>query len=275
MANTQTGNVRKMRRVAAALIAVGVLLAGCADPFESDMTPEEQFHELLKRPDVEQITKRYGEIQAEIRAALKKQLDLPAWKNQDDGKPSSCGDFPDVSPFDIESYFLDRWITDPISLQDWSEAKRITREIARGYGFESVTLEVDGERDRAYELEDGYGGIIVLHINPEWATFLRGHTGCHLVPEAKKRGRPINEQEKESYRRKPAAAPATEPHTPATPQAQPAAAADPNTPPPEVAQFQVQGESPAAPKPTKPRTDTRRQPPADEEDDFGDINFLR
>ncbi|WP_028851630.1 LppA family lipoprotein [Thermocrispum municipale] len=169
------------------------------------MTPEEQFAELLQRPDVEQAKQRYEDMQAEIRGALSERLALPEWETDPaTASEAPCGDFPDVHPFNTATFGLPLWSTKgPLDPDQWSVAKDVLREVAERYGFREVSLEVDRQANPVVQLSDGRGATVRLMVNPQDRVVLRVDAGCHLKPEVKRLGRPLNEAEMEEYRRRP------------------------------------------------------------------------
>ncbi|MGH3466288.1 MAG: LppA family lipoprotein [Thermocrispum sp.] len=257
-------------------MTLGLLISGCliSDPDRTSMTAQEQFAELMTRPDVQQAKDRYEAMQATIRAELTDRLDLPKWTTDPEtANDRPCGDFPDVHPFDLGTFSLALWSTQgPLDDHQWSQAKQTLREVSRDYGFTHVAMEANRAASPVYQLSDGDGANLHLMVNPQNRVVLQVNGGCHLKPESKERGRPINEEEKESYRRKPNAAPAAEP-TPSEParEVQPARGVVPDLVEPDRHRWLPEPDPQPSPKP-QART---RQPDDDDDADYDDINFLR
>lgn len=175
------------------------------------MDQREQFAELMTRPDVEEAKKRYDRMQAEIRAELTERLDLPKWSdNPATGGGRTCGDFQDIHPFDTATFSRPIWSTQgPLSAEQWSQATEILRRIGGEYGFTKVDLQSRSSETSTYDLSDGKGAGLHFMVNPQNRVVLQVDAGCHLKPESKKRGRPINEEEKETYRSRVHATPST------------------------------------------------------------------
>lgn len=186
---TITGFLRR-----ACLALAFVLLSGCTDPDEERlMNQQREFDQLMQRPDLHEAIAHYDEIARQVRDALAAEFDLPTWKpsRRYDREPSSCGlgPFENVQPWDAGSYFLGRWYTDKaIQKQRWHDATEVLRRVAGGHGFDEVTLEVNQDSQRMYELADHQGARIVLGSSDE--TTVRAVTGCHLEPDAKRHGEP-------------------------------------------------------------------------------------
>ncbi|WP_028848275.1 LppA family lipoprotein [Thermocrispum agreste] len=166
------------------------------------MSPEEQFAELMSRPDTEQARQLYERMQARIRAALSERLGLGAWETDPaTASEAPCGDFPDVHPFNASTFGMPLWFTmGPLEPEQWQAAKQVLRDVTGEHGFRQVVLDVDGPVSRVFQLSDGKGAAVRLMVNPQDRVVLRVDAGCHLKPEVKRLGRPLNEVEKEQYR---------------------------------------------------------------------------
>lgn len=178
------------------VVLLGMLAASCNDNYpgagddESDMSPNEQFTTLMRRPDMDAALERYRSMSHEIRARLSNEFGLPAWTSGGGGRVSpGCDDFPGVHGWDAEQHVGDNWSTPkPLTDAQWPNAVAEVKEIARTYGFDNATIDVAKQRFRKIELEDGYGAT--LYFGKETNTLIGVTTGCHLTAEAKKRSTP-------------------------------------------------------------------------------------
>lgn len=191
-----------MSRIARASLTVCVVLLGLllatscnsnypgAGDDESDMSPQEQFDTLMQRPAMDEALKRYRSMTGEIRTRLSSQFDLPEWNSGGGGRVSpACNDFPDVHGWDAEQHVGDNWANPkPLTDAQWPEAVTEVKRIARTYGFDNIVGEIAKAKFRKIELADSYGAT--LYFGKETSTLIGVTTGCHLNPEAKKRGTP-------------------------------------------------------------------------------------
>lgn len=157
---------------------------------KSDMSTQEQFDILMQRPAMDQALKRYRNMSQEIRTRLSDQFDLPEWKGSGGGRQSpGCSEFPDVDAWDAYRHFGDNWgSSKPLTNAQWPNAVTVVKQIAHTYGFDKITIEVVKAQFRKIELADRYGAT--LYFGKETSTLIGITTGCHLYPEAKKRGTP-------------------------------------------------------------------------------------
>ncbi len=142
---------------------------------------DDQRATLRQRPDIEQISIRYEQMQAELRDRLSADIGGLAWVNDENESRGGCGfEFPDVR--EGESRSLARW-TAPGNLPDarWDDALAIVQEITGKYGFATPEVIVNRPADHRVVVADPYGGT--LDFGTAVNTILSMHTGCHLPPE--------------------------------------------------------------------------------------------
>lgn len=182
--------IRSLACLAIALAVVG----GCTDPDEERlMNQQDEFDQLMQRPDLHEAIAHYDKVARQVRDALATEFNLPRWQHSRryGREPSGCGfgSFENVNGWDAGSYFLGRWYTDaPIHADRWKNATQTVRRVAGQHGFDEVTLDVDKGGQRMFELADDWGARIVVGSSEE--TIVRAVTGCHLEPDAKRLGKP-------------------------------------------------------------------------------------
>jgi hypothetical protein len=187
-----------LTRSASSLVALVALLAAtaCATPDQSPddstmtATPQQQFQELLKRPDIEQISQRYNEMRAGISDRLSAEIGTPPWKEDaDTGGSSGCGrEYPDVG-IDGEARAMPLWYSEAAVPDDkWTLAVQVVNEITSNYGFGAPTVVVDTPGNHEISLKGNYGAELVFGTKNQ--SILTVLTGCHLTPEAHRRGAP-------------------------------------------------------------------------------------
>lgn len=189
----------------AAVAACAAVLTGCddlrnADSGEDPMKIQQQFDQLMQRPDLEEAKTHYDNVQREIRTKLKEERNLPAWEEGggDDRSENYCSDFPDIDRFDAGNYHSTGRVAEASVVPHWDEATARMREIARKYGFEKVTIDTGSGEHRAFELSDKYGAK--LYLGSKGNTVVSVSTGCHLTPKAKQRGTPVSTEESRRMR---------------------------------------------------------------------------
>ena len=165
------------------LVAVALLafaLGGCGVIGMGGKSVDDQQATLRQRPDIEQISARYEQMQAEVRDRLTAEIGGLAWVNDDNESRSGCGfDFSDVH--EGESRLLARW-TALGNLPDarWDDAVAIVQEITGEYGFGTPEVVLDRPGNHRIVVPDSYGGT--LNFGTSVNTILRMYTGCHLPP---------------------------------------------------------------------------------------------
>lgn len=153
---------------------------------------EQQFAELMKRPDIDDAVARYSRLYTEIRQRLSTAFPQLHWEQIDVPGGAGCGfDFSEVNhgaEFDAVSRTVGSWaakgsLPDP----DWPRAVAIVDGVTRGYGFTSGPISpVDRPGEHQANFFDPYKAELVFGtaIN----TTLTFFTGCHLTAQAKQRG---------------------------------------------------------------------------------------
>jgi hypothetical protein len=189
-------------RSVVALVLCGAVLGGCTgDPADrSDMSLDEQFEQLMARPDLETARNRYSEMQEQVRAALREEFALSAWveDSETSSTGSGCADYPDIDGLDAGNEGMAIWVAEGGVVERWPEAVGALREVAVEYGFDEVTLDVNEGGRRMYEVANDQGAKLTM--GSAGNTTLSLATGCHLRPEAKERGRPITKEEAREIR---------------------------------------------------------------------------
>jgi hypothetical protein len=166
-----------------------LLLVGACDSKGGSMSKDEQFAELLKRPDIEQVQADYLRMMADIRDALVEQIGIAAWqpKEKDAISGSACGDYPELSDGHIRRFSSG---SSPGNLPDakWQEAVDLVGSIAGRHGFKNPGAVVDRPGDHEVSFSNEYGAELLFGTAAN--TTLSISTGCHLSREAHQRGTP-------------------------------------------------------------------------------------
>lgn len=193
-----SGDRLSRRALAAALLAVGLLVGSCSDggqyldpkPTGNPMTQQQQFSELMNRPNLDETIARYEEMRGKLRDRLTTEFGLPAWQEQtESARFSGCApQFAAVNEQDASRKFLSRWFVAAPLLTNWQKAKKAVSEVAGIYGFDRVSLDTMKPDDAEFNLNDQYGAE--LSFGSATNTVITLTTGCHLSAEAKKRGTP-------------------------------------------------------------------------------------
>lgn len=139
---------------------------------------EDQRTTLQQRPDIEQISVRYEQMQTEIRDRLSTEIGGMTWVSDGEGSRGGCGfEFPDVR--EGQSRSLTRWTgLDGFPDDRWDQAVAIVQEITGRYGFSTPGVIINRPGDHKMVVPDPYGGT--LNFGTAVNTILRMHTGCHL-----------------------------------------------------------------------------------------------
>jgi hypothetical protein len=185
-----------MTRTLRTLTIVAVTLAlttACSLESETSMKQRE-FAELMQRPDSDQAAARYEDMYAKIRTQLTATFPQFAWQIGNQPGGASCGnDFVAVndSGTTAEAVIKDLiswWANGGLSDAQWEQALTVIRPIAHSYGFSTEVRTLDRPRDHQIDFFDPYGAHFQLGAAVN--TTLLFVTGCHLTPEAKRRGTP-------------------------------------------------------------------------------------
>lgn len=152
--------------------------------------PEQQLQEMLTRPDIEQVSRRYEDMRMEIQGRLTSDIGLAPWtEDADSGARSSCRAYPDVDTGDKESRSLPAWYVEAnVPDEKWSQTLAIITEIAGKYGFGAPQILVDNPGRHEISMRNGYGAETSFGTRINTSMLIL--TGCHLTAEAHKRGKP-------------------------------------------------------------------------------------
>jgi hypothetical protein len=170
--------------VVATALAMLTTACGSGEPSVND-----NFTELMKRPDIEQAVTTYAEMTAKIRDQLATDVGR-TWEQRSDGGGTACGNEVPGVDADGGKRNLPRWML-PGNLTDeqWTHAETLVGEIAAGYGFHpkpEVVVDRPSEHDVVFRKPDGAWMGFGTAVN----TTLTVATGCHLTAEAHQRGKP-------------------------------------------------------------------------------------
>ncbi|HET9143227.1 LppA family lipoprotein [Actinophytocola sp.] len=158
---------------------------------DRDTRRQQQFQEMMGRPDIEQAAQRYDEMTATLRQRLEAEAGIGAWyEDTKSGGNAGCRQFPDVEGDDKQSRGLRMWLSDGKVPDDtWARAVEIAQDVAGQYGFETpVRVIVDVPGDHEVTTADPLGADLIL--GTKLSTVLQVRTGCHLTAEAHQRGTP-------------------------------------------------------------------------------------
>ncbi|MGA6168403.1 LppA family lipoprotein [Amycolatopsis magusensis] len=157
------------------------------------MTIEQQWAELMQRPNIDEAVARYEKMEGEITSALSTEFGLPPWEGgtRSSGNPG-CGAFDKVDAWDAMSEILPGSLTPAvIPTNQWPRAVETIKRVASAHGFTTPGLAVDKDDFHIVDLYDGYAAKLTVVTGTEKANTVIGvFTGCHLLPEAKQRGVP-------------------------------------------------------------------------------------
>jgi Lipoprotein confined to pathogenic Mycobacterium len=185
-----------MTRIPRALTIVAMTLAlTTACSLESETSMEHrQFAELMQRPDSDQAVARYEDMYAKIRTQLTTTFPQFTWYISDPPGGASCGREFDAldktgTTYDAVTKGLANWAANGgLSDAQWEQALTVIRPIVHSYGFSTEVRTLDRPRDHQVDFFDPYGANFQLGAAVNTTLLLI--TGCHLTPEAKRRGTP-------------------------------------------------------------------------------------
>lgn len=178
-----------MRRALATLLLTTVLTtAGCAmdDGGDYGHGTAAELHELLERPDAEEVLTRQDDMLAAISAALTQTVPGTQWTRDSEGDSVPCGDFGST---DGNKYTSPRFQSlNPIPADRWAEASQAVIDVAADYGFTVVHTRTENPGpDQPLFLEivtdDDHGNRLWLGSRKHANFYVR--TGCYLTAAAK------------------------------------------------------------------------------------------
>ncbi|MFC3453479.1 LppA family lipoprotein [Amycolatopsis speibonae] len=186
-------------------IAVAVLLAGTAcgsspDYLDNDhgkdgMSTQQQFAELLKRPDAKQAQATYDQALTDLRAKLTEVTGFSAWQQGTVAEVApGCNAFHAVDVHDVYTAYTTWGLPDVIPEAGWAKTTQALAEAAGKHGFTKKGFEVNQPQFREFHLLDDFGADLTLSTSTGTttgtSTMLTLKTGCHLSMEAHTRGTP-------------------------------------------------------------------------------------
>jgi hypothetical protein len=160
------------------LLSCVITLSACGNE-GNDMSQEEKFAELLKRPNEEQIVARYDNMQQMIADKLATAFSLPAWtRDEATAGEALCGhEFINLGS-DAGTKSLPILSTAASIPDQWGQAVRIAEYIARDNGFGPPQEIVDRVGQHQLDFKDAWGGRLTM--GSQIHTVLSVRTGCHF-----------------------------------------------------------------------------------------------
>lgn len=196
MKDTRMRAERFSRVLTATLLA---MVAGCSSSTPPTPTADQtraEFAELMQRPDLTEIATRYQQMYTQLRSAFAAAYPGLTWTERIPPGGAGCGgDFAAVNnrlrETDAGERGLGNWeATQHIPDGDWKHVQEIIAGVVGPYGFTihpNFAVDRPGAiRDADYP--DAYGGELSVTVGRGIEFSL--HTGCHLTPDAKRRGTP-------------------------------------------------------------------------------------
>lgn len=164
------------------------------DHSKDGMSTQQQFGELLKRPNSDEAQKTYRQVLADIQAKLA-DVGLKDWKvGQDARVDSGCNAFREVDVHDVATTYTAWGSPNEVAEADWPKATQALTEVAAKHGFTKKGFEVNKPTYREFHLLDSFGADLTLSTGSGsttgTSTMLTLKTGCHLSAEAHTRGTP-------------------------------------------------------------------------------------
>jgi hypothetical protein len=180
----------KRSSIPAGICALALLLGGCTGDNPKGEAVNDQFAELLKRPDIEQVQADYQGMLSEIRDKLVREVGVANWVPDDEGlSGSGCGfDFPDIAAEGKVRRYSSGLSPGNIPDDKWPAAVSTVAGIAAQHGFGAPEVVVDrpGDHEVSFKAPTNAQLLFGTAVN----TTLSVTTGCHLTAEAHKRGTP-------------------------------------------------------------------------------------
>lgn len=199
------------RRTVLTLLVVlaTIALSGCDAAKTGTQQPPEtsvdlrtqQFDELMKRPDIDQITEIYYKMYDQLKQQLSKAFPTIKWQKFDNQGDSGCSDEfaavdADLPEADTDSRGLEDWgVKGGVTDANWPSAESVFLDVVKKYGFNGQP-QVMNDRPGAHDLRiyDQYKAQLTFTLGQdESGVFRMGFmviTGCHLTAAAKRRGHP-------------------------------------------------------------------------------------
>lgn len=195
---------RLIRRVLMTVLAstMTLLTVSCSGQSDDPLSPggsvssddaKHTFDKLMKRPDIDQATRKYERMQNEIQEALSKQVsNLSQWRARGETIGAACdsNSYPGVGN-DAETNGLGNYVAaGKFNDTEYERELPIIGSIVEKYGF-------NPEPQRIYDAEGVHDVVFhnvqddgKLQMHVERGVNLGVTTGCYLTAEAKKRGHP-------------------------------------------------------------------------------------
>jgi hypothetical protein len=188
-----------MRSLGSVIVVVAAILVSACGPMGKKAAEDErrnmensQFAELMTRPDIETVAKRYEDMRMKIRDTLVADKFVVSWQERSDSSGGVLGcnrSFPEVDSSTARVWALKRWTSEGNLPDDkWERAVAAVAEIGREYGFGEPKVVVNRPSDHEVSFRDGYGGEMLFGTAKN--TILALTTGCHLTVAAHQRGTP-------------------------------------------------------------------------------------
>ncbi|MFC0106700.1 LppA family lipoprotein [Kibdelosporangium aridum] len=153
------------------------------------MSKDEQYAELKKRPDIEQVHEEYTKMLEEIRTELVARIGIQPWQPKaDPWGASMCGEFNDVGADGEKRRYSSGHSPGNLPDAKWDEALKLVESIAAQHGFKLHGAVVDKPGDHEFTFGNAWGGELLFGTAKN--TTLSVSTGCHLTRAAYQRGTP-------------------------------------------------------------------------------------
>jgi hypothetical protein len=187
---------RLLSLILAAAVTISVAACGPDVPQKATVNQKnEQFTELMARPDIDEAVSQYDEMYTKVRNEITALVPALKWKMTNPVTSASCGnDFgavnADLPKDDAEVRGLAIWMAEgKIPDGQWEVALSAVDTILRTYGFNSGPYVVkNNPSDHYVTFQDPTNAEVTFGTAVN--TGLTVRTGCHLTAEAKKRGTP-------------------------------------------------------------------------------------